>query len=55
MPAASRSAEWSWPRCNAGTYYPTEGHGFFLPANRREYYTRLLAFLGRHLGGQGAR
>lgn len=35
-------------------YYPTEGHGFFLPANRREYYGRLLAFLGRHLGGQGA-
>lgn len=35
-------------------YYPTEGHGFFLPDNRRQYYTRLLTFLGRHLGGQDA-
>lgn len=33
-------------------YYKTEGHGFFVDANRREYYTRLLAFLGRHLGGR---
>lgn len=32
-------------------YYPTEGHGFYREAHRREYYTRLLAFLGRHLGG----
>lgn len=31
-------------------YYPTEGHGFFLPANRKEYYGRLLAFLESHLG-----
>jgi dipeptidyl aminopeptidase/acylaminoacyl peptidase len=31
-------------------YYPNEGHGFYVEANRREYYRRLLAFLGRHLG-----
>jgi dipeptidyl aminopeptidase/acylaminoacyl peptidase len=35
-------------------YYPTEGHGFYLEEHRREYYTRLLAFLGRHLGGSVA-
>ncbi|MBJ6978751.1 S9 family peptidase [Luteimonas sp. MC1895] len=33
-------------------YFPTEGHGYYDDANRREYYTRLLAFLGRHLGGK---
>lgn len=27
-----------------------EGHGFYLEANRRAFYTRLLAFLGKHLG-----
>ena len=32
-------------------YYPNEGHGFYLEANRREFYRRLLAFIGRHLGG----
>ena len=32
-------------------YYPNEGHGFYVEANRKEYYTRLLAFLSRHLGG----
>lgn len=32
-------------------YYKTEGHGFYLEQNRREYYTRLLSFLGRNLGG----
>jgi dipeptidyl aminopeptidase/acylaminoacyl peptidase len=32
-------------------YYSDEGHGFYTEAHRREYYTRLLAFLGRHLGG----
>src|SRR5690606_18350126 len=31
-------------------YYPREGHGFYADANRREYYTRLLAFLARSLG-----
>ncbi|WP_165942138.1 alpha/beta hydrolase family protein [Luteimonas arsenica] len=35
-------------------YYPTEGHGFYVEANRREYYTKLLAFLGQHLGGKTA-
>lgn len=32
-------------------YYDNEGHGFYVEAHRREYYTRLLAFLSRHLGG----
>lgn len=32
-------------------YYPTEGHGFYRPEHQREYYTRLLAFLARSLGG----
>ena len=32
-------------------YFPTEGHGFYVEAHRREYYTRLLAFLGKYLGG----
>lgn len=35
-------------------YFPTEGHGFYVEANRREYYTRLLAFLSRHIGGKTA-
>ena len=30
--------------------YPQEGHGFYLEAHNREYYTRLLAFLDRHIG-----
>lgn len=33
-------------------YYPTEGHGFYVEEHRREFYTRLLAFLGQHLGGK---
>lgn len=32
-------------------YYKAEGHGFYSPANQRDYYTRLLAFLSRSLGG----
>jgi dipeptidyl aminopeptidase/acylaminoacyl peptidase len=32
-------------------YYDTEGHGFYVEAHKQEYYTRLLAFLSRHLGG----
>jgi dipeptidyl aminopeptidase/acylaminoacyl peptidase len=32
-------------------YYDTEGHGFYLEAHQREFYTRLLAFLSRSLGG----
>jgi len=35
-------------------YYPTEGHGFYREEHRREFYTRLLGFLSRHLGGQPA-
>jgi dipeptidyl aminopeptidase/acylaminoacyl peptidase len=30
--------------------YQEEGHGFYLLENRREYYRRLLAFFGEHLG-----
>lgn len=32
-------------------YFKNEGHGYFLPENRRKYYTALLGFLARHLGG----
>lgn len=32
-------------------YFDTEGHGFYVEANRKEYYARLLAFLSKHLGG----
>jgi dipeptidyl aminopeptidase/acylaminoacyl peptidase len=32
-------------------YYDNEGHGFYVPEHRREFYARLLAFLGKHLGG----
>ncbi|MDQ3288607.1 MAG: S9 family peptidase [Pseudomonadota bacterium] len=35
-------------------YYPTEGHGFYVEANRVEYYTKLLAFLSKHIGGATA-
>lgn len=35
-------------------YYPNEGHGFYTQAHRREYYARLLGFLGRHIGGATA-
>ena len=35
-------------------YVDSEGHGFTADANRRTYYTRLLAFLSRHLGGATA-
>jgi dienelactone hydrolase len=35
-------------------YFDTEGHGFYLPEHRSEYYTRLLAFLSRSLGGEVA-
>lgn len=36
-------------------YFKSEGHGFFTEPHRREYYTRLLAFLSTHLGGAKAR
>jgi dipeptidyl aminopeptidase/acylaminoacyl peptidase len=35
-------------------YYRTEGHGFHRPEHQREYYSRLLAFLSRSLGGSTA-
>lgn len=35
-------------------YYQTEGHGFYVEDNRREYFTRLLAFLSRNIGGAQA-
>jgi len=31
-------------------YYPKEGHGFYEIGHRREFYSRLLAFLDRHTG-----
>lgn len=34
--------------------YPTEGHGIYKLENNRDYYTRLLAFFARHLGGRTA-
>jgi dipeptidyl aminopeptidase/acylaminoacyl peptidase len=36
-------------------YFPHEGHGFYTEEHRREYYTKLLAFLSRHLGGATAK
>ncbi|ALN92594.1 dienelactone hydrolase family protein [Lysobacter gummosus] len=35
-------------------YYKSEGHGFYEEAHKREYYSRLLAFLSRSLGGKVA-
>ncbi|WP_242110721.1 alpha/beta hydrolase family protein [Luteimonas aquatica] len=35
-------------------YYPSEGHGFYTQPHRTEYYTKLLAFLGRNIGGATA-
>jgi len=32
-------------------YFSSEGHGFYTDEHRREYYTHLLDFLARHLGG----
>lgn len=32
-------------------YYKTEGHGFYVDAHRKEFYERLLGFLGKHIGG----
>lgn len=36
-------------------YYKTEGHGFYVEKHRREYYTRLLDFIGRHIGPAAGR
>ncbi|QDH69398.1 alpha/beta hydrolase family protein [Marilutibacter alkalisoli] len=35
-------------------YYKTEGHGFYKEEHQREFYTQLLAFLSRNLGGDVA-
>jgi dienelactone hydrolase len=35
-------------------YFDGEGHGFYKPEHRREFYTKLLAFLSRSLGGATA-
>ncbi|MDI9237821.1 S9 family peptidase [Lysobacter sp. LF1] len=35
-------------------YFPTEGHGFYTEEHQREFYTRLLDFLSRHIGGAKA-
>ena len=35
-------------------YYDNEGHGFYVPAHRREFYAKLLSFLSTHLGGATA-
>ncbi len=34
--------------------YPNEGHGFYVEANKREFYTRLLAFFDKHIGAAAA-
>lgn len=36
-------------------YKKTEGHGFYVEANQQEYYTKLLDFFHRHLGGAKAK
>jgi len=36
-------------------YFPHEGHGFYTEPHQREFYTKLLAFLSRHLGGATAK
>ena len=35
-------------------YYSGEGHGYYKPENRKDFYTRLLAFLAGSLGGETA-
>lgn len=35
-------------------YYRTEGHGFYKVEHNLEFYTRLLSFLERHIGGGAA-
>ena len=36
-------------------YFPNEGHGFYTEPHQREFYTKLLGFLSRHLGGAAAK
>ncbi|MCF5940838.1 prolyl oligopeptidase family serine peptidase, partial [Xanthomonas perforans] len=35
-------------------YFDTEGHGFYTEPHRRAFYTQLLAFLSKSLGGAKA-
>jgi dipeptidyl aminopeptidase/acylaminoacyl peptidase len=35
-------------------YFPTEGHGFYTLPHRTEFYTKLLAFLNKNIGGATA-
>ncbi|MET0288496.1 MAG: S9 family peptidase [Pseudoxanthomonas sp.] len=35
-------------------YYKTEGHGFYTQEHQQAFYTQLLAFLERNIGGNGA-
>ncbi|GAB1596439.1 alpha/beta hydrolase family protein [Lysobacter claricitrinus] len=35
-------------------YVSTEGHGFYTEEHRREFYTKLLAFLAKNIGGEVA-
>ncbi|GAB1596440.1 alpha/beta hydrolase family protein [Lysobacter claricitrinus] len=35
-------------------YYDTEGHGFYKLEHQREFYTKLLAFLAKNIGGEVA-
>ncbi|MGH8027188.1 MAG: alpha/beta hydrolase family protein, partial [Pseudoxanthomonas sp.] len=36
-------------------YFDTEGHGFYTEPHRREFYTKLLDFLSRNIGGAKAK
>jgi dipeptidyl aminopeptidase/acylaminoacyl peptidase len=36
-------------------YYPSEGHGFYKTENQREFYTKLLTFFQKHIGGRSPR
>lgn len=36
-------------------YYKTEGHGFYREEHQHEYYTKLLDFFSRHIGGAKAK
>lgn len=36
-------------------YFTSEGHGFYTEPHRRAFYTRLLDFLARHIGGARAK
>ena len=38
----------------AAKIYDAEGHGFFIEANREDFYTRMLAFLDRNIGAGAA-